>query len=120
MSKHRLVKKTGIEPQDDTLIRCCFRKSLVLMMQCFQNALPIQTACGERLQKPRTGSESIFTRPDRLPGAGIENVMPDKYFPWKTGLCQISACYVAACDVKYLAHLFSPATHSAAVFLHSA
>ena len=35
MGKHGLIKKTGIEPQDDTVIRCWFRKSLVLMMQCF-------------------------------------------------------------------------------------
>jgi hypothetical protein len=109
MGKHGLIKKARIEPQNDTLMRCCFRQSLVLIMQCFQNAIPIQTACGGLLQKQRTSAESIFIRPTWLPGAIIKNVMPDKYFPRKTGLCQTSACDVAARDVKYLAHLFSPA-----------
>jgi hypothetical protein len=81
----------------------------VLFMKGFQNAFPIQTAAGERLQKPRAGVEDIFARPARLPGAIVENVMPDEHFPRKTGPGQTSACDVAALDMQYLVHPFSPA-----------
>ena len=108
MGKHGLIKKTGIEPQNDTLIRSCFRQSLILLMQRFKNAVPIQTARGSLLQKQRTSPESIFTRPTRLPWAIIENVAPDEHLPRQTGLCQIPACDIAARDMKCLAHFSFP------------
>ena len=104
MGQHGLIKQTRIEPQNDMRMGCGLRQSLVLMAQCFQDAVPVQTACGECLQKQGTRTERIVTWPTRLPGAIIENVMPHEHFSGKTRLGQTLAGNIAAGDMKYLFH----------------
>ena len=53
MYEHGLIKKTSIEPQNDTLVDCHIRRLPVLAVQCFQNAPPVQPACGDFFQKQR-------------------------------------------------------------------